>query len=189
MVSAAFAWLVYVAFETVRPISLVSSHGYSSSTWGFLLIVNPILVTFFQLRLTRWTSSVSPAVKLAIGLPLMGLPFLLLTVNAALPIVLLILFLFVIGEMLWVPTSQTVVAGLAPADLRGAYMGAFGATAAIGFALAPFIGLQIRESFGDSAMWALEAALSLIAAGTGAAAVRIALDRGPEPPEPVSATA
>ena len=189
MVSAAFAWLVYVAFETVLPISLVSSHGYSSSTWGFLLIVNPILVTFFQLRLTRWTSSVPPAVKLAIGLPLMGLPFLLLTVNAALPVVLLILFLFVIGEMLWVPTSQTVVAGLAPADLRGAYMGAFGATAAIGFALAPFIGLQIRESFGDSAMWALEAALSLIAAGTGAAAVRIALDRGPEPPEAVSATA
>jgi MFS family permease len=104
-------------------------------------------------------------------------------------VVLLVLFLFVIGEMLWVPTSQTVVAGLAPADLRGAYMGAFGATAAIGFALAPFIGLQIRESFGDSAMWVLEAVLSLIAAGTGAAAVRIALDRGPEPPEPVSATA
>ena len=189
MVSAAFAWLVYVAFETVLPISLVSSHGYSSSTWGFLVIVNPLLVTFFQLRLTRWTSSVRPAVKLAVGLPLMGLPFLLLTVNDALPVVMLILFLFVIGEMLWVPTSQTVVAGLAPADLRGAYMGAFGAMGAIGFALAPFIGLQVRKSFGDSAMWVLEAALSLVAAGTGAAAVRIALGRGPDEPEPASATA
>ncbi len=30
LVSAAFAWLVYVAFETVLPISLVQSHGYSS---------------------------------------------------------------------------------------------------------------------------------------------------------------
>jgi dipeptide/tripeptide permease len=131
---------------------------------------------------------VPPAVKLAIGLPLMGLPFLLLTVNDALPVVLLILFVFVIGEMLWVPTSQTVVAGLAPADLRGAYMGAFGATGAIGFALAPFIGLQVRKSFGDSAVWVLVAALSLVAAGTGAVAVRIALGRGPDQPEPVSAT-
>lgn len=189
MVSAAFAWLVYVAFETVLPISLVSSHGYSSSTWGFLVIVNPLLVTFFQLRLTRWVRSVPAAVKLAVGLPLMGLPFLLLTVNDALPVVMLTLFLFVIGEMLWVPTSQTVVAGLAPVDLRGAYMGAFGAMGAIGFALAPFIGLQVRKSFGDSAMWVLEAALSLIAAGTGAAAVRIALGRGPEKPEPASAAA
>jgi predicted MFS family arabinose efflux permease len=177
LVSAAFAWLVYVAFETVLPISLVSSHGYSSSTWGFLVIVNPLLVTFFQLRLTRWVSSVPASVKLAAGLPLMGVPFLLLNVNDALPVVMLILFLFVIGEMLWVPTSQTVVAGLAPADIRGAYMGAFGAMGAIGFALAPFIGLQVRKSFGDSAVWVLEAALSLVAAGTGAAAVRIALGR------------
>ena len=32
--------------------------------------------------------------------------------------------------MLWVPTSQAIVAGLAPEDVRGAYMGAFGSTAA-----------------------------------------------------------
>jgi dipeptide/tripeptide permease len=181
VLSAVFAWLVYVAFETVLPISLVSSHGYSSSTWGFLVIVNPALVTFFQLRLTESVAAVPAATKLAVGLPLMGLPFLLLSVNDSLPVVMLILFLFVIGEMLWVPTSQSAVAGLAPADLRGAYMGAFGATAAVGFALAPFIGLQVRNSFGDSAVWMLEAALSLVAAGTGAAAVRIALGRRPEP--------
>ncbi|TML45020.1 MAG: MFS transporter [Actinobacteria bacterium] len=188
LVSAAFAWLVYVAFETVLPISLVESHGYSSSTWGFLVVLNPFLVTFFQLRLTERVAAVPGAVKLAVGLPLMGLPFLLLSVNDALPLVMLILFLFVIGEMLWVPTSQTAVAGLAPLDLRGAYMGAFGSMGAIGFALAPFIGLQVRKSFGDSAVWILQAALSLVAAGTGAAAIRIALGRGPDEPEPVSAT-
>jgi MFS family permease len=188
LVSAAFAWLVYVAFETVLPISLVSSHGYSNSTWGFLLIINPLLVTFFQLRLTERVSGVPAAMKLAVGLPLMGLPFLLLSVNDALPVVLSILFLFVIGEMLWVPTSQTAVAALAPGDLRGAYMGAFGSMAAIGFALAPFIGLEVRKAFGDSAVWMLQAALSLVAAGTGAAAIRIALGRGPDEPEPASAT-
>lgn len=186
--SAMFAWLVYVAFETVLPISLVSSHGYSSSTWGFLLIVNPALVTFFQLRLTERLTGVPAAVKLGVGLPLMGLPFLLLTVNDSLLVVMLVLVLFVIGEMLWVPASQSVVAGLAPADIRGAYMGAFGAMAAVGFALAPFIGLQVRKSLGDSAVWVLQAALSLLAAGTGAAAIRIALGRGPDEREPVSVT-
>jgi predicted MFS family arabinose efflux permease len=188
LVSAVFAWLVYVAFEAVLPISLVESHGYSNSTWGFLLIINPLLVTFFQLRLTERVAAVPGEVKLAVGLPLMGLPFLLLSVNDALPVVLLILFLFVVGEMLWVPTSQTAVAGLAPPDLRGAYMGAFGAMAAIGFALAPFIGLQVRKSFGDSSLWMLQAALSLVAAGTGAAAIRIALGRRPDEREAVSAT-
>ena len=76
---------------------------------------------------------------------LMGLPFLLLGVSSAIPLIVFVLVLFVIGEMLWVPTSQAVVAGLAPDDLRGAYMGAFGGTAAMGFALAPFLGLQVRS--------------------------------------------
>ena len=66
---------------------------------------------------------------------------------------------FVLGEMLWVPTSQSVVAALAPEDVRGAYMGAFGSTAAAGFALAPFFGLQVRDTFGDDAMWGMFAAL------------------------------
>jgi hypothetical protein len=120
LLSAAFAWLVYVPFEAVLPISLVDSHGYAPSTWGFLVIVNPFLVTFFQLRLIEWLRPVPAAVELAVGLSLMGVPFLLLPLNDSLPAVMLILFLFVIGEMLWVPTSQTIVAGLAPPDIRGA---------------------------------------------------------------------
>ena len=48
---------------------------------------------------------------------------------------------------------------------------------------------NVRKSFGDSAVWILEAGLSLVAAGTGAAAVRIALGRGPDEPEAASAAA
>ena len=43
-----------------------------------------------------------------------------------------VMLVFVIGEMLWVPTSQAIAAGLAPEDIRGAYMGAFNSTAASG---------------------------------------------------------
>ena len=57
--------------------------------------------------------------------------------------------------MLWVPTSQAVVAMLAPKDIRGAYMGAFGSAPAIGFALSPLIGLQVRNSFGDDVTWTM----------------------------------
>ena len=39
--SGTFSTLVYVAYETVLPISLVDSHGVAPSTWGFLVVVNP----------------------------------------------------------------------------------------------------------------------------------------------------
>ena len=185
LVSSAFAWLVYVSFEVLLPISLVQAHGFAPSTWGFIVIVNPLIVTLFQLRLTRSLRPVPAAVKLAVGLPLMGLPFLFLSVVDAVPAVMLMLVVFVVGEMLWVPTSQAIVAGLAPEDVRGAYMGAFGSMAAFGFALGPLLGLQVRGAFGDGAVWTLVAALSLVAAATGAAACRIALGRR-EAPVPVA---
>jgi predicted MFS family arabinose efflux permease len=172
LASGVLAWLVYVAYEVVLPVSLTTTHGLEPAAWGFLVVINPFMVTFFQLRLTRRVVDVPPAVKLAVAMPLMGLPFLLLSVSAAIPVVALVIFLFVIGEMLWVPTSQSVVAGLAPEDVRGAYMGAFGSGAATGFALAPFVGLSVGDRYGDGTMWAFFATISVVAAVAGAIAAR-----------------
>jgi predicted MFS family arabinose efflux permease len=168
--SGVLASFVYVAYETVLPISLTVSHGLSASTWGFLVIVNPALVTAFQLRLTRRVERFSAAAKLGAALPLMGLPFLLLSVSSAIPVVVGVIVLFVIGEMLWIPSSQSVVARLAPADLRGAYMGAFGISWSISWALGPFLGLQVHAAAGDTATWVMFAAMSLVAGSVGAMA-------------------
>lgn len=165
--SAVFAWLVYVAYEIVLPVSLVDGFGYQPAAWGFLVWINPLLVTLFQLRLTRAAVAVPPATKLVVAMLTMGLPFLLLTRTHALLSVIVVVTVFVVGEMLWVPTSQAVIADLAPADVRGAYMGAFGSTAAIGFSIAPLVGFQVRNSFGDDATWYMFAAIAVVAAALG----------------------
>ncbi len=180
LAASVFAWLIYVAYETVLPISLVESHGIPEWGWGFLLVVNPLLVTLFQMRLTRRVTAVPSALKWALAMLLMGLPFLFLSLTSALPAIIAILVLFVIGEMLWVPTSQSIVAGMAPDDLRGAYMGAFGSTAAIGFALSPFLGLQIRSAGGDSEMWAAFAVVAIISAVLGSITCMHVAGRGPD---------
>lgn len=174
LVSMVLANLVYFAFEVVLPISAVDSHGLTPAAWGFLVIINPALVTIFQLRLTRRVERFPAAPKLALAMLLMGWPFLLLSVNASIAMMALVILIFVIGEMLWIPTSQAIVAGLAPADVRGAYMGAFASTSSAGFALGPFIGLQIRGGYGDTAMWGFFAAVSVVAAVLGAVACRYA---------------
>lgn len=174
LVSMVLANLVYFAFEVVLPISAVDSHGLSPAAWGFLVVINPALVTLFQLRLTRRVERFPAAPKLALAMLLMGWPFLLLSVNASIAVMAFVILIFVIGEMLWIPTSQAIVAGLAPADLRGAYMGAFASTSSAGFALGPFIGLQIRGGYGDTAMWGFFAVVSVAAALLGIVACRYA---------------
>jgi MFS family permease len=174
--SAVFAWLTYVAYEVVLPVSIVDGYGYEPQAWGFLVWVNPLLVTLLQVRLTRATAPVAPAPKLVVAMLVMGLPFLVLVWSHSLAAIVFVVVVFVFGEMLWVPTSQAVVADLAPSDIRGAYMGAFGSAPAIGFALAPLIGLQMRNSFGDEATWAFFAGVGVVAAVLGGLAL-VGLDR------------
>src|SRR6478735_2697338 len=112
MLASVFATMTYIATETLLPISVTTTHHLAPAAWGVLMIVNPLLVTLFQLRLTRWTVSVPSWVKLGIAMPLMGVPFLLLNVNGSAPVIAFVILLFVVGEMLWVPTSQAVVAAL-----------------------------------------------------------------------------
>ena len=170
------AHLVYFAYEAVLPITAVDSYGLTPAAWGFLVIVNPLLVTVFQMRLTRRVERYPAAPKFAIAMLLMGWPFLLLSVNASVAVIAVVIVIFVVGEMLWIPTSQAIAAGLAPADLRGAYMGAFASTSSAGFALGPFFGLQVRGELGDTAMWTFFAGAAVVGAVLGVIACRYAFE-------------
>jgi predicted MFS family arabinose efflux permease len=172
MLASVFATMTYIATETLLPISVTTTHHLAPAAWGVLMITNPLLVTLFQLRLTRWTTGIPPSVKLGLAMPMMGLPFLLLNWNGSAAVVALVIVVFVTGEMLWVPTSQAVVAALAPADIRGAYMGIFGSTWSIGWALTPFLGLEVRSAYGDATMWVCVAALGVTAGILGLIAAR-----------------
>ena len=104
-------------------------------------------MTLFQLRLTRRVQRYPIAPKLALAMLLMGFPFLLLSLNASIPVMALVILIFVIGEMLWIPASQAIVAGLAPPTYAAPTWARSRAQPA-GFALGPFIGLQIRAASG-----------------------------------------
>jgi predicted MFS family arabinose efflux permease len=166
---------VYNAFETVLPVSLTQSHGLPPSAWGILFVVNPLLVTLFQLRVTRWTASVQPATKLAAALLLMGCAFLPLLATATPAALVLMMTVFVVGEMLWSPTADALASRLAPPSARGAYMGTLGIAMWTGGAIAPALGLQLRAARGDAALW-----LGVAVVGLGGALLYARAARGAE---------
>jgi predicted MFS family arabinose efflux permease len=182
LLSSVLAYLVYVGYETVLPIAAVKTYGLAPSTWGFIVVIAPILVAVFQLRVTSWAGRFPSGPKLVAAMLLMGGGLLFLLWSGSVAMFVWVMIVFVIGEMLWVPTSQAIVAGLAPEDVRGAYMGAFGSTSPVAFTLGPFIGLQLRGAYGTNAAWYFFAAASVVAAASGAAAVRGATQRRQDPP-------
>lgn len=167
---AALAMVVYSSFEALMPVSLTQTHGYAPAAWGLVFAVNPVLVVLFQLRVTRWTQGMPAGAKLALALLVMGGSFLVLPFTAAAPALVLMVVVFVVGEMLWAPTADALAARLAPEDSRGAFLGAIGVAPWLGGALAPAAGLQVRAAWGDGVMWVTVAAISVAAAALYAAA-------------------
>ena len=163
-------WCTYAAFELLVPVSLTQTHGIAPATWGLLFALNPIVIVALQLRVTRRTAAMPRGLKLATGVLLMASPYLALELSAAIPVVVAVLLVVVLGEMLWAPASEALVADMAPEGLRGVYLGTANAASWLGISLAPAVGLQARALFGDAGMWVLVGAIGV----TGAALYLVA---------------
>jgi hypothetical protein len=83
-----------------------------------------------------------------------------------------VIVLFILGEMVWMPTSQSIAAELAPESTRGTYFGALAAMTGPAWTLAPLIAFQLRDHAGVDSVWLLFAAVSVVAAVAGTAALR-----------------
>ena len=165
-------WFAYSAFELLAPIALTQTHGLAPATWGVLFAMNPIVIVALQLRITRWTTHVPRGRKLAVAVLLMASPYLALEASAALAVIVAVLLVVVLGEMLWAPASEALVANMAPPGLRGLYLGTANAASWTGIALAPALGLQARALFGDAGMWLLVGAVGIAGAALYVVACR-----------------
>jgi predicted MFS family arabinose efflux permease len=172
LLSVLLAFTDYCGFETVLPVIAVSAYGLAPSTWGLLVIISPILVVLGQLRLTRASARIPTASRLASATLLMGLPFLALLASSSVAVIAAVIVVFVIGEMVWMPTSQAVAARLAPEAARGTYFGALAAMTGPAWTLTPFVAFQLREHVGVGSVWLLLAVVAVAGAAAGAAAVR-----------------
>jgi predicted MFS family arabinose efflux permease len=177
LLSTSLGYAIYVGYETVLPVLAVSVYGVGASTWGLLLAISPLLVIVGQLRLTRAVAGIGQGMRLAVSMLLMGLPFLALIAGSGIVVIAMALVVFVVGEMLWLPTSQTLAADLAPPELRGTYFGALAATTGPAWTLVPFAALQLRAQVGVPSVWLFFAGAAVAGAAVGVAAARAAARR------------
>jgi MFS family permease len=177
LLSNLFAWTDYCGFETVLPVIAVASYGLAPSTWGLLVAISPALVVVGQFRLTRMSSRVPPAPRLFGATLLMGLPFLALLVSNSVAVIAAVIVVFIVGEMVWMPTSQAIAAELAPEHARGTYFGALAAMTGPAWTLSPLIALQLRDHVGAGSVWLLFAAVSVAGGLAGVAAIQAQVSR------------
>jgi predicted MFS family arabinose efflux permease len=178
LLSTLLAFTDYCGFEAVLPVIAVTTYGLSPSTWGLLVVISPLLVVLLQLRVTRISARIPTAERLGLATLLMGLPFLALCASADVVVIAGVIVVFIVGEMVWMPTSQAVAAQLAPPAARGSYFGALAAMTGPAWTLAPLIALELRGHAGVNSVWLFFAVVAAAGAVAALAAVRASEPRG-----------
>lgn len=124
----------------------VTRLGFSAATYGALISLNGLIVVFCELPLTTITQRLPARRVLAAGYLLVGGGFALNAVAHTIPTLTASVIIFTLGEMVSMPVASAYVSNLAPARLRGRYMGFHGLNWALALVVAPALGMKLMAT-------------------------------------------
>jgi MFS family permease len=143
----------------------VTALGFSDATYGMLLSFNGLLVLFCDLPLTRLTTRFPAPVMMALGYLLIGLGLTSNLVLHTLPGLFVGIVLFTVGEMIFAPVASAHVSKLAPANMRGRYMGGWAMSNSLAMFLAPNLGMKFYDR-NPTMLWLFCGGCAVVAAIT-----------------------
>jgi MFS family permease len=155
----AFFW-VYNQAAVTLPLAL-RAEGLPLERYGLVMAVNGITVVLLQVPVTRVVERMPRRVALAVGAATMGGGFGVYAVVGSLWAMMLAVVVWTLGEIVYSVTAPTVLADLAPDDMRGRYQGLFAASLTAASVAGPLGGGLLLQVGGPDTVW-------LVCAVTGA---------------------
>jgi MFS family permease len=141
------------AFSTLPLV--MSSDGHGPGTYGAMLALTGIVIVVVQPIAVRLLEGRDTASVLAISMLLVGISGGLGAVVHGGAVLAGSILVWTLGQIGVSVMFGATFAGLAPADLRGRYMGVAATTWSLGAALGPLLGTALLEHAGRTALWAV----------------------------------
>jgi len=154
--------IVYQQMYNTLSVYLRDSHGIDPSGYGFLLTTSAIVVILFQFSMTRWIKNKAPFKMMALGTLFYMIGFTMFGLVGAYWLFVAAIVIITVGEMIVVPTSQTLAMGFAPEEKRGRYMGMFGVTWSIPATIGPGAAGLILDNLNPDLLWYIGGVFCLI---------------------------
>lgn len=136
-----------------------------------LTAVNTVMIVALTVPVSTWVRGRDLTRLMTLGFGLFALGFAVLNVSLSLPALIAASVLLSLGELLYVPTRQALLADMVPGERRGAYLAVNGQTFTVGKWLAA-LGLPLGASIGGAGMALVTLGLGLLAIGLSVAGVR-----------------
>jgi MFS family permease len=147
--------LVYMQMNSTLAVYLRDVHGIPPQGFGIILSMNATMVVLFQFWISRKVKVYPPLLVLATGAVFYAVGFGMYGVVGSFLFFMLAMVVITIGEMFIAPVSQSIVAKLAPEDMRGRYMAAFSFAFISPSGVAVWLAGLIMDNFDPRWVWYL----------------------------------
>lgn len=144
--------LIFFQGHTALALDLIA-RGLRTTEYGTIMAVNGVLIVLLQPFMARLVTRWRRSTVLAAGAVFTGLGFGLHALSATVPLAMLAVAVWTVGEILGATVSSSVVADLASPQLRGSYQGVFSMSWGVASCLAPALGGTVLGRFGSTTLW------------------------------------
>jgi predicted MFS family arabinose efflux permease len=151
---------VFMQFAVTLPLAMTHD-GLSPAVFGRALAVNGILIVLVQPWASPLLARFRRSAVMAFGSAMIGVGFGLTAFAHSALFYTFTVAIWSLGEIAVLPISASVVADLAPPELRGTYQGAYNIAWALSWVLGPVMGTQAMARLGRG-MWGACLAVSVV---------------------------
>jgi MFS family permease len=156
--------LVFFQFEAALPLFVVRDVHASEAVYGALVTINAVIIILTEIPLNLKMAAWPHGRSMALGACFVAIGFGALALGKSLPLVVLSVPLWTVGEMIVLPSMSAFVSDLAPRGRAGSFLGLYGTAFGLGFAVGPFCGIYALEHFGSTVLWSSALLVGLVAA-------------------------
>lgn len=155
---------VYQQMYNSLSVFLRDHHNINPQGYGFLMTTSAITVILFQFWVSRNIKHRPPFLIMSIGTLFYMFGFSMFGFVSLYWLFMSAIVIITIGEMLNMPTSQTLAANFAPVEMRGRYMAIFGMTWLLPSTFAPMLAGLVLDNLNPNLLWYIGGILCAIAA-------------------------
>lgn len=166
----AFALIMIVAtmpsalMMMLLPVYAKENFGVLESQYGFIMSTNAAMVVLFQVGVTRISRRFPPLPVLTLGAVLYAVGTGSIALGQGFWAFWLSMVVMTLGELLLVPTGTALAANMAPADMRGRYMGVYSLGWGVASGIGPVIGGLLNDTIAPAATWLAGLGFGLLSA-------------------------
>jgi predicted MFS family arabinose efflux permease len=156
--------LVYSQTLSMLPVAMTEVVKLTPGEYGLAMALNGVLIVVVQPLVSGWLGRHDPARTFALGLAVMAAGFAMTAFVTTMWGLVLTIAVWTAGEIITAGIPGSIVARLAPPELRGRYSGLFGFSWSLAAVLAPTFGGVLLER-GSATLWFTIGGVGAIAAG------------------------